>query len=177
LAKGFDDSLQTRAGIQWSKLMVLKSDIAKHWLFTSQTDDADPSWAIRTGAPGRPTPMHLVVAEHGSRLAASKAEMTVTAESEYLARWLKQTHPNLPSLTAKTIRNRISQVHRKACGDEEGPVNYDSGRYSKTSGRFFQSSHVVRGSSGNSFSILFSPPALAFVFSSQARAPPSFTAL
>jgi hypothetical protein len=109
--KGFDDSLQTRKGIEWSKVMVLKSDVAKIWPF-SANQDSSPS--IQSGAPGRPTSMHLVVAELRSRLASGKAEVNVTAESEHLAEWLKATHPNAPKLTAKTIRNKIGTEYRKA---------------------------------------------------------------
>lgn len=111
---GFDDSLQTRAGTQWSKLMVLKSDVAQFWSFVTDVKIQDSSPAFRTGAPGRPTPMHLVVAEHRNRLATGKAEMRVVAESERLAAWLKETHPHLPTLTSKTIRNKISAAHRMA---------------------------------------------------------------
>ena len=36
-----------------------------------------PSSDYRTGAPGRPTPMHLVVAEHNRRIADGTAEASV----------------------------------------------------------------------------------------------------
>jgi len=83
--KGFDDSLKIGAEIEWSKVMVLKSDVAKIWPFSASAHHQDSSPSIRTGAPGRPTPMHLIVAEHRKRLASGKAEMNVTAESERLA--------------------------------------------------------------------------------------------
>jgi hypothetical protein len=108
---GFDDSLRTRSGPEWSKLMVLKSEIAGVWPFLIEAQD-QPS--TKTGAPGRPTPMHLVVAEHLARLKSGKSEMGVVAESERLANWLKKTHPNLPPITSKTIRNKISAAHRLA---------------------------------------------------------------
>ena len=109
---GFDDSLQSRDGVRWSKLMVLKSEVAQFWPFSAETPSAPP--AFRTGAPGRPTPMHLVVAEHGHRLANGKAESSVVAESEQLVLWLKKNYPDIPALTAKTIRNKISAEHRRA---------------------------------------------------------------
>lgn len=68
----------------------------------------------RAGAPGRPTSMHLVVAEHSRRLADGFAEMSVVAESEHLAQWLADTHPGLPQLKPKSIRNKISGAHRSA---------------------------------------------------------------
>jgi hypothetical protein len=111
--KGFDDSLKIGREIEWSKVMVLKSDVAKIWPFSASAQNQDSSPSILTGAPGRPTPMHLVVAEHRDRLANRKAEVSVTVESERLAEWLSATHPNLPALTAKTIRNKISTEHRE----------------------------------------------------------------
>lgn len=113
--KGFNDSLQTRNGAEWSKLTILKSDVAKYWPFAieAQQQDAPPP-VFRTGAPGRPTPMHLVVAEHALRLKNRKAEVSVVAEAERLANWLKKMHPHLPPLTPKTIRNKISAAHRTA---------------------------------------------------------------
>jgi hypothetical protein len=72
------------------------------------------SAGYRTGAPGRPTPMHLVVAEHSRRLADGRAETSVVAESEQLAQWLCNAHPDLPALKPKSIRNKISGAHRSA---------------------------------------------------------------
>jgi hypothetical protein len=103
--RGFNDSLQTRAGAEWSKLTVLKSDVAKCWPFAD---------VFRTGAPGRPTPIHLIVAEHRRRLDSGEAEITTTAEAKHLADWLKLAHPNAPPLTPKTIQNRIRAEHRAA---------------------------------------------------------------
>jgi hypothetical protein len=112
--KGFNDSLQTRAGAEWSKLTVLKSDVAKSWPFADVKHDRDEVSVFRTGAPGRPTPIHLIVAEHRRRLDNGKAEISVTAEAEHLAGWFKLAHPNAPPLAPKTIQNRIRAEHRAA---------------------------------------------------------------
>lgn len=109
---GFDDSLRNRDRVEWSKLTVLKSEVAKSWPFHEK--DQDTGSIIRTGAAGRPTPIHLVKAEHRRRLISGTAQDSVTAESERLAEWLSQAHPNLPRLTPKTIRNNISTEHRAA---------------------------------------------------------------
>ena len=109
---GFDDSLRKGNSVAWSKLTVLKSEVANCWPFEKQNHNEGP--IIRTGAAGRPTPIHLVMAEHRSRLVSGSAEDSVTAESERLAEWLKESHPNLPQLTAKTIRNNIAAEHRAA---------------------------------------------------------------
>jgi hypothetical protein len=73
----------------------------------------EKSDSVRTGAPGRPSSMHLVVSEHERRLAEGIASVAVMAESEHLAAWLKQTYPDAPPLTPKTIRNKIAAVHRR----------------------------------------------------------------
>jgi hypothetical protein len=112
--KGFNDSIQARDGIEWSKLTVLKSEIAKCWPFPDVTEGNNKTPVFRTGAPGRPTPIHLIVAEHRRRLANGEAEILVTAEAESLADWLKSTHPDVPPLTPKTIQNRIRAEHRAA---------------------------------------------------------------
>ena len=111
--KGFNDSLQTRAGIAWSKLTVLKSDISKYWPFADETETQTASPIFRTGAPGRPSPIHIVEAEHRRRLEAGVAEFRVTNEAKYLAEWLKE-YSALPPLTPKTIENRIRANHRAA---------------------------------------------------------------
>lgn len=109
--KGFDDSLQTGAGIQWSKLMVLKSEVAHIWPFPAE--DAS-SVNHRTGAPGRPTPIHLVVSEHRRRLSDGNAVESVTVEARHLADWLRAKYPEMPPLQSKTIENKIRADHRKA---------------------------------------------------------------
>ena len=109
--RGFNDSLQDRSGARWLKLMVLKSDVTKAWPFGANS--------VRTGAPGRPTPIHLVRAEHKSRVAAGLAEDSVTREAAYLADWLSKAHPTVPQLKAKTIANNIRDNHRMAKGPKK----------------------------------------------------------
>jgi hypothetical protein len=91
--------------------------------FARRHDLPRPSWwtddsnnkapAIRqTGAPGRPTSMHLVEAEHRARWNRGEAETSIGAEANILSVWLQNNHPDAPPLTAKTIRNRLSAEHR-----------------------------------------------------------------
>jgi hypothetical protein len=103
---GFDDSLQDRGGARWRRLMVLKADVARCWPFAAALDH-------RTGAPGRPSAMHLVEEEHRARWARGEALSSIGAEAEYLSQWLAKTHPTMPRVTAKTIRNRLSNEHRR----------------------------------------------------------------
>ena len=108
--KGFDDSLQNRRGRHWGRLMVLKSDVAKFWPFDVAGEAAAP---LRTGAPGRPSSMHLVQAEFRARCERAEVNPSVTREAELLARWLGETHPKAPRVTAKTIENNIRAEHRR----------------------------------------------------------------
>jgi hypothetical protein len=109
--KGFDDSLRTRDGKLWSKLLVLKSDIREFWPYGLAASASPP--AVATGAPGRPTSMHIVSVEHQRRLGSGEAALRVRQEAKALAEWLKKTHPVVPTLTAKTIENNIRATHRE----------------------------------------------------------------
>jgi hypothetical protein len=67
----------------------------------------------RTGAPGRPTSIQLVEAEHRARWDRGEALESIVAESEILEKWLKRIHPTAPQLTNKTIRNNLAAEHRR----------------------------------------------------------------
>ena len=112
--KGFNDSLQTRRGVEWAKLTVLKSEIAQCWPFAGAVKERIEAPTFRTGAPGRPTPIHLVLAEHTRRLGRGETEVAVAAEAEHLRGWLRLSYPDVPLLTSKTIQNRIRAAHRAA---------------------------------------------------------------
>jgi len=112
--KGFHDSLQLRADIGWGKLMVLKSDTARFWPVALDQANPNEAQVMPSGGSGRPTAMHLVIAEHRKRLDAGSAEEKVGAESKHLAKWLREAHPGAPALTSKTIRNKIASEHRRA---------------------------------------------------------------
>lgn len=66
----------------------------------------------RTGAPGRPTSMHLVEIEFRRRFRLGQTLTSNGAEAEHLEGWLKAAHPSEPQLTAKTIVNRLAPVRR-----------------------------------------------------------------
>jgi hypothetical protein len=103
---GFDDSLQDKGGARWRRLMVLKADVARCWPFAAALDH-------RTGAPGRPSAMHLVELEYRARWARGEAQSSIGAEADYLSQWLANTYPTMPRVKAKTIRNRLSSEHRR----------------------------------------------------------------
>ena len=86
--------------------MVLKADVARYWPFAEALDH-------RTGAPGRPSAMYLVEEEYRARWARGEAHSRIGAEADYLSQWLANTHPTIPRVTTKTIRNRLSREHRR----------------------------------------------------------------
>lgn len=106
---GFSDALVDRQGKGWSRLMVRKSEVAELWQFGI-------SPPAPTGAPGRPSSMHLVIMEFESRASRNDIEQTATEQAQVLADWLKQKHPTQPKLTRKTIRNNIGQKYRQLKG-------------------------------------------------------------
>ena len=60
---------------------------------------------IATGVAGRPTPKHLVLVEHARRRRTNENAQGRGKEAEELAVWLKETHPRVPQLKAKSILN------------------------------------------------------------------------
>jgi hypothetical protein len=62
---------------------------------------------IATGAPGRPTSMHLVERELDRRIAAGDSWPNKTSAAQELSDWLRLNHKYAPQLTPKTIRNKL----------------------------------------------------------------------
>jgi hypothetical protein len=114
---GFDDRLESKNGVKWSRLMVLKSDIARWWPFDIASPTEVATLVGRTGAPGRPTSMHLVEVEHRARWQRGEAETSIGAEAAALSDWLQRAHPHAPRLKPKTIANRLRGEHRRLTAD------------------------------------------------------------
>lgn len=111
-ADGFDDCLADRSQTYWGLLRVNRADIWKLWPF----DDIRRAEALaltRTGAPGRPSGMHLVLAEHQRRMASGEALRGLSDEASCLANWLARTYSMVPQPSTKTIANKIGPAHRK----------------------------------------------------------------
>jgi hypothetical protein len=68
----------------------------------------------RTGAPGRPSSMHIVQAEYLRRLEAGITEKSFALESEFLERWLRENHRFAPPLKPKSIKNNIGRWQKQA---------------------------------------------------------------
>lgn len=99
-----NDLLWDRRGDHWGRLLVREADVLRHWPFGSQPP--------RSGAPGRPSSMHLVKAEFKRRVERGEVERSVAEQARVLEFWLKQNHPTSPPLKAKAIENGIRDDHR-----------------------------------------------------------------
>jgi hypothetical protein len=87
---------------------------SRQWLFgVSQNTMKDPLQIHHTGAPGRPSSMHLVEAEYRARWHRGEAEARIGAEAKTLAEWLQNKYPDVPRLTPKSIANRLRREHRE----------------------------------------------------------------
>ena len=79
-------------------------------------EPAQPSARLHSGAPGRPSSMHLVIAEAKRRIAAEKLPDSKTQFGKELSEWLKAERPDYPPVTQKTVTNNreITSLFRKA---------------------------------------------------------------
>jgi hypothetical protein len=67
----------------------------------------------KTGAPGRPSSMHLVEREYRARGDRGDTNARIGEEAKVLSEWLQTTHPDAPRLTPKTIANQLRHEHRE----------------------------------------------------------------
>jgi hypothetical protein len=63
--------------------------------------------SFRSGAPGRPSSMHLVRVEAERRKDDIPAYSSLASFADDLLIWLKRTHPTAPNLTRKTVENNV----------------------------------------------------------------------
>lgn len=113
---GFDDALVNRDGDHWTQLQVEKGDVRQRWPFSGGVQQRrpfdGPATQPRSGAPGRPSSMFLVLEELGRIGSEGHLETTATAQAVALAEWLSREHRDMPPLTPKTIRNKIASEFR-----------------------------------------------------------------
>lgn len=99
---GFDDALLSRQREHWTQLQVEKHDIWTLWPFTA----IEPE---RSGAPGKPTSMHLVVAELERRAVSGEMLDSIVAESRALSAWLATNHAKKPQAKPKAVETGIRE--------------------------------------------------------------------
>lgn len=83
-------------------------------VFPEKVAAAEQESVTRTGAPGRPSAMHLVEAEFVRRAEEGAIEESLAQQAKALAAWFEAAHPQLPCPTPKTIENRLRDAYRKA---------------------------------------------------------------
>ena len=103
---GFDDALIDRYRDHWTRLMVHKGDVRERWPF-------DATAPRTSGAPGRPSSMHLILDEFERRIEQGKVVKGLAAQARALGEWLVANHPLEPRPTAKTIAERIRERYRQ----------------------------------------------------------------
>lgn len=79
-------------------------------------DETDTSVPLSTGAPGRPSSMHLIEREFRRRAELGLLDPNLTAQAKALAEWVKENHPKAPPATANTIANRLRPLYRSLKG-------------------------------------------------------------
>jgi len=79
-------------------------------IFLSGQGDPEP---IRSGAPGRPTSMQLVIAEAERRRALGETDKSVGNEAKILKLWFGTKHSRATQPSAKTIENNIRRAHKE----------------------------------------------------------------
>jgi hypothetical protein len=87
--------------------VLVRVDDFRKWL-TRVRHEVSP---FRNGAPGKPSAIRLVEAEHKRRLDCGQALTRVSKEAAHLKAWLDGKYPDAPRTTAKTIENRIREAH------------------------------------------------------------------
>lgn len=92
--------------------VLVRVDDFREWL-TSVRHEVNP---FRSGAPGKPSAIQLVEAEHKRRLDCGEALTRVSKEAAHLKAWLESKYPDAPPTTVKTIENRIRVAHRQHAG-------------------------------------------------------------
>lgn len=94
----------------YSSVEVNRADVIQIWPF-SEEGWRDAMAVKRSGAPGRPSIMHLVDQEFERRQRDGTTRGTLRQEAEDLLQWLKSLHPDKQPPTVKTIENNIRKQY------------------------------------------------------------------
>lgn len=100
----------------WIEVLVSREDIVCYIQKNGWQTEKTVS-----GAPGRPSSMHLVRLEFERRAKTGKILDKKSDEAKYLESWLKERYPMQPPITAKTIANNLTEIFQKARGKRNSP--------------------------------------------------------
>ena len=106
----------------WTHLQLRKSDVLREIVFADAVLEEDADTVYETGAPGRPSSMHLIQQEFSARHERGQSATSITQEADELAKWLRKVHPKAAAVTAKTIKNRLSAEFRLRSGTPKNKV-------------------------------------------------------
>ena len=95
--KSYNEGRVTGPGINLSGVHVIEARF---------TDLTRPS---KSGVPGRRSSADLMFEEFERRVAAREVANKIGEEAKYLSEWVKSEYPTHPSMTPKTVANRIRQ--------------------------------------------------------------------
>ena len=115
---------RTDAASRWQGLQVLKTDVVRWWLWSGRGGGETSAVAHTSGAPGRPSSMHLIEDEHRARCERGEHCACVAAEARALHHWFRTAHPHERPATARTIENRIRDEHRRRKATHEIKISW-----------------------------------------------------
>jgi len=73
----------------------------------------------RTGLPGKPTSWHLIETECRRRYESGERHPQTTVWARVLRDWFRSKHPDAPSPTEKTLKNKLARLLRELRANEE----------------------------------------------------------
>ncbi|MCW2286217.1 hypothetical protein M2323_004044 [Rhodoblastus acidophilus] len=115
------DTLLSNGQISWSHLVAPVAKIIELWptdsnheIVPSAASCSAPSAAsetiYKTGVAGKPSSWWLIEKEVRRRFAGFPADVKKTDIAKLMHAWLKETHPEAPPITAKTIENNLTTL-------------------------------------------------------------------
>lgn len=91
--------------VAYRNVLLRRSQVMENWPENTRVEAV-------SGAPGRPSSMHVVLNEFRRRSENGDALSTNTAEAEHLSRWLSENHPTSPPVKPKSVRNKLGGLRR-----------------------------------------------------------------
>jgi hypothetical protein len=98
--------------VRYVIITIPRVAVCDHWQADMLRSSASDLTQSRSGAPGRPTSMHLIEAEFRHRCEEGLVKEHISDEATFLSSWLKASHPQEHPTTAKTIRNKLGSPLR-----------------------------------------------------------------